>query len=189
MIETINPADLQAAAITIGSFLLVGAGANYVQYQHKVETTPEEWHLSRALPTLGVGALGGLVAWALGLPPEVAAVSGVLGGLVPIADEVRSSSLSFRETYSIARKGGDSPAASATRGAEAAMNDVDTSRVRAGVDEIRKASEESGGYYGDPEAIAEGIEDEQRRQFLGLGAPTDESESEQGADEVVTDGP
>lgn len=184
MIEPTNPADLQAAAITIGSFLLIGAGANYAQYQHKIETTPEKWQLTRAVPTLLVGALGGFVAWALGLPPEVAAVSGVIGGLVPIVDEVRSSSLTFADVYSIAQKGGDSPAASAAQGAEAAMNEVDSARVREGVRDIKETAEEHGNYYRDPDAILEDADldgEMTREEYLGLRSPaSDESESESG---------
>lgn len=185
MIESINPAELQTALFTIGTFLAIGAGTNYAQYQKKVEDTPEKWRFDKALPALGKGALAGAVAYFLGLPPEVTAIAGVLGGLLPIYEQVHHGSLTFGEVFSIARKGGDSPAASATRGAEAAYEGMDTSRVREGVEDIRRTAAEHDDSYGDPEAVAEGVEDEERRQFLGLGTPT----SETGRDEVVTDGP
>lgn len=188
-----NAVELQTLIVTVGTFVLIGAGANYSQYQDKVENSPEKWQLGKALPTLGLGGLGGLVAYFIGLPPEVVAISAVLGGVIPIYEQVRHGSLTFWEVASIARKGGKSPAVSTKEGAEAAARSVDTDEIRGGVEKIREAAEEHGDYYGDGEAIVEGIPEdfeEERREALGLSLRVDgESEGEDGDVAVVTDGP
>lgn len=139
----VNPEIIDAIQ-TIGTFVLIGVAANIARYRESIsgDPDPEAWKPQKALPVILLGAVAGVLAYALGMPADLVLITGLLGGLVPISDELRSGGESFLETYRIARGRGRSPVDSAIAGATDAAGDVDHARVREGVDDIQREVED-----------------------------------------------
>lgn len=138
------------AVVTIAVFAGIGISANFSRYRDKIGDDPEEWQLAKAAPLLLVGTGGGVLAFALGLPADVTVIGGVIGGLIPIVDELRTGKVSFLETYRVARGKGKSQMESAAKAGRAASSEVDGSRIRGGTEKINDAVEQTEGPTPEP---------------------------------------
>ena len=154
--------------------------------------------------TLVLAAVIGLVFEVIGYDPSAYdwfAVLFAFSGMIATLEQ--SAKLAARGYYGEAR---DKASAAAREGADAATDLVggeevarreveqrlpDGVRPAADADEQYARAREDLGGYRDPVDHTEGVDDEERREFIGLGSPSGDDDSEQRRDsnEVVTDGP